>query len=101
VHLVKVKKMEEEMEEVFRKKVQEKTERMVKAERDMEERMRREHDGVEEERVEVGRRREELRREVEAWEAAMETVSAKSVDSIGKRKFGFGTIGRLKFGGKT
>ena len=48
----------------------------------MEERMRREHDGVEEERVEVGRRREELRREVEAWEAAMETVGLTSFISI-------------------
>lgn len=63
--------------------------------------MRKEQEALEEERQEIAQKREEYQRELKEWEEGLETVSARSTDSLSKRRFGFGTIGRIKFGGKT
>jgi len=69
--------------------------------RDFEQRMLKERETLEEERQAIAARREEYLREVKEWEERLDTVSARSTDSMSKKKFGFGTIGRIKFGGKT
>merc|ERR1712210_199180 len=72
-HKLKVKKMEEEMEEVFCKKVEEKHAKIEKNDRDAEQKMRKEQEVLEEERQEIALRREEFHRELKEWEEGLET----------------------------
>lgn len=103
VHSLKVQRMEEEMEEVFKKKVEEKTARMKQNEKEVDERMAKEWKSLEEVKLQVARNRENLRKEIEKWESTLETVSIKSGSgsrdgSLKKQGFGFNTISNFKFG---
>jgi len=82
-HKLKVKKMEEEMEEVFCKKVDEKYAKIERNERDAEQKMRKEQELLEEERQEIALRREEFQREQKEWEEALETVSLRPASRTG------------------
>merc|ERR1712181_27304 len=82
-HKLKVKKMEEEMEEVFCKKVEEKHAKIEKAERDAVQRMKKEQEALEGERQELAKRREEYQRELKEWEDGLETVSLRTVSRTG------------------
>jgi len=82
-HKLKVKKMEEEMEEVFCKKVEEKHAKIEKGERDAVQRMRKEQEALEEERQELAQRREEYQRELKEWEEGLETVSLRTASRTG------------------
>ena len=55
--------MNDDMEDVFKRKVEEKKEKMKRIERDEENRLDREKKGVEEERVRINIKREELENE--------------------------------------
>ena len=90
-HEDKLKKMNDDMEDVFKRKVEEKKEKMKRIERDEENRLDREKKGVEEERVRINIKREELENEKKSWANThgieMTKFLARSSESLdGKRK---------------
>ena len=101
-HKEKVLKQEEEMEEVFKSKVKQKTWKMEATETDFELSVVKEKQELAEEREDLFYRREDFEREKSAWESkngsSSPVGSHRSAESLGrKNKFGF-RLGSFKIG---
>ena len=90
-HEDKLRRMDDDMEDVFKRKVEEKKEKMKRLERDEENRLERDKKGLQEEKVRISMKREELENEKKSWASThgieMSKFLARSSESLdGKRK---------------
>jgi hypothetical protein len=96
--------MAADMETVFRRKVEEKEEKMQQTEREEQERVRSGREGLGANRIELTRRRAELQEEQRTWErennaSLGDILLAGSTDSLASRKKKHSmTVNPFKFG---
>ena len=91
--------MELEMEEVFKKKVKERTWKLEATELELEQSVVKDKQSLAEAREDLYYRKEDFEREKDAWESKQGKAGAfRSTESLGRKsKFGF-SIGTLRIG---
>ena len=97
-HIIKMKKMEEEMEEVFNKKVKEKNLNLDTLEKNEEDIIKKKRHLVDLEKAEMFSMRAQFEREKLDCETITRNQSSKSSESLGRKKHFRFSVGTLKFG---
>jgi len=102
-HQEKLKRMNDDMEDVFRRKVEEKQEKMSRVEREDMERLEREKKQLEEEKLKLASNKEELEKEKKSWASThgieMSKFLHRSTESLDGKKKKYGLpVNPFKFG---
>ena len=97
-HLIKMKKLEKEMEEVFNNKVDEKLSHLDTVRQSEIDDVERKRHLVDLEKVELFSMRAQFEREKLAWETKSESQGSKSSASLGRKKHYRFSVGTFKFG---
>merc|ERR1719228_2051047 len=102
-HQEKLKRMNDDMEDVFRRKVEEKQEKMSRVEREEMERLEREKKQLEEEKLKLASKKEELEKEKKSWASThgieMSKFLHRSTESLDGKKKKYGLpVNPFKFG---
>ena len=96
-HLIKMEKLEKEMEEVFNKKVEEKLINLDTVKQSENDDIERKQHFVDLEKAELFSMRAQFEREKLTWETKSQSQSSKST-SLGRKKHFRFSVGTLKFG---
>eukprot|EP00092_Neocalanus_flemingeri_P007327 GFUD01007913.1.p1 GENE.GFUD01007913.1~~GFUD01007913.1.p1 ORF type:complete len:464 (+),score=180.76 GFUD01007913.1:66-1394(+) len=96
-HMIKMKRMELEMEEVFRKKVEEKNSNFESVKNNEEEILEKERQMLDLEKAEMFTRRAQFDREKLDWETKTRQQYARSTESLGRKKHYRFSVGTFKF----
>ena len=97
-HHFKMKKLEEEMKEVFNKKVEEKINHLDNVERNENDNIERMRHLIDLEKAELFSLRAQFEREKHEWETTTRSRQSKSTESLGRKKHFRFSVGTLKFG---
>ena len=102
-HQEKLRKMNDDMEDVFRRKVEEKQEKMNRVEKEDMERLEREKKQLEVEKLKLASKKEELENEKKSWThthgVEMAKLLHRSTESLDGKKKKYGLpVNPFKFG---